>query len=142
MAIAKKYDMTVNTFCNTILETNVGTTRQIRFSEEEYRLINNIADSLSLTFNAFVNVCLRNYLDKKDEDSFDKQDMLLHLDRKKKEKRVNIDFNNIVFAQKINSLAVYYGMPLPSFVRYIIFKYISENYEFDENGSLKIKTLE
>ena len=137
--MAKKYDMTVDKFCNTVLQTNVGTTRQIRFSEEENNLIESVAKSNSLTFNAFVNLCLREYLENKDEDSLDKKDMLLHLDGKKREKRKNINFNNIVFTQKLNRMALHYGIKLPSFVRYIIFKYIHENYEIDEAGNVKEK---
>lgn len=139
--IAEKYDMTVDKFCNSVLETNVGTTRQIRFTDEECSLLENIADSHSLTFNAFINMCLREYLANKDETSFDRKDILMKLDKKKREKRKNIDFNNIVFAQKINRLAVYYGIKLPSFVRYIVFKYIQENYDVDESGNVKIKDI-
>lgn len=139
--LAKKYDMTVDKFCNTVLETNIGTMRQIRFTEEEHSLIKSISKSLSLTFNAFINLCLREYLENKDEKSLDKQDMLMHLDGKRREKRVNVDFNNIIFAQKLNRMALHYGMKLPSFVRYIVFKYIHENYEVDAEGKVTLKNV-
>lgn len=140
-SIAEKYDMTVDKFCNSILETNVGTTRQIRFTEEECLLIETIADNHSLTFNAFINMCLREYLANRDETSFDRKDILMKLDKKRRDKRKNIDFNNIVFAQKINRIAVYYGIKLPSFVRYIVFLYIHEHYDVDERGNIKIKDV-
>lgn len=133
--ILKKYDMTVNEFYSVAFGYSYTTLKQVRFSKSEMQIVGDIADSLSLTFNAFVNICLRDYLDEHN-DMIRKKDMLMYLDRRVKRERVNIELNNVIFAKRLNDLAVYYGVPVPSFIRYIVFKYIDDKYTLDETGNI------
>lgn len=133
--LLEKYNMSVNEFYSYAFGFSLNMVKQVRFSKAEIDLIEKISDSLSLTFNAFVNICLRDYLDEH-HDMLRRKDIIMHLDRKEKRIRVNIDINNVIFAKRINDLAVYYGIPVPSFIRYIVFKYIADNYTLDENGDI------
>lgn len=127
--LAEKYGLTRKTFCNEIIKMNIKTYTQVRFTEDEYLLIKKLALETSLTLNAFVNMAVRDIIRNIDSDGADRQDMLDSIDHKKKDRRVNINFNNIVMAERVMNIAGEFGMPFPSFVRYSVLKYIKNNYD-------------
>ena len=71
-------------------------------------------------------------------DIIKKKELLLFLKQNEKNVRVNIDMNNIIFAKRLSDLAVYYGVPLPGMIRFIVFKYIWDNFDIsiDTNGRI------
>lgn len=127
--LAEKYGLTRKTFCNEILKMNTKTYTQVRFTEDEYLFIKKLALEASLTLNAFVNMAVREVIKNIDSNGADRQDMLDSIDHKKKDRRVNINFNNIVMAERVMNIAGEFGMPFPSFVRYSVLKYIKNNYD-------------
>ena len=138
-SILKKYNMSYQDFyCYAEgFASSISTVRQVRFSQEEYNLIKRISDHFAISFNSFVNICLRDYLDGHN-DIIKKKELLLFLKQNEKKVRVNIDMNNIIFAKRLCDLAVYYGVPLPGMIRFIVFKYIWDNFDIsiDTNGRI------